>query len=97
MQYHVKPSELLGLDDPYVAWCLDEATYMWGSHVDHEVDRAGHKKQKGEDALKNKRLLTLNRLLDAEEMPLSVSEPVAETPNADVPKGKFRDPATMFR
>jgi hypothetical protein len=26
--YATRPSELLGLDDPYVAFCLDEALYV---------------------------------------------------------------------
>lgn len=96
-EYSVRPSALLGLEsDPYTAWCLDEAAHMWGSYVDHEVDMAGHKKQKGEDALKNKRLSVLNRLLDADGTSISVSDPAINASSVTVPATKFKDPADLF-
>jgi hypothetical protein len=40
-QYKTRPSNLLGIDDPYAAFCVDEAIYIWGSYVDSELDKVG--------------------------------------------------------
>lgn len=31
------PSQFLGLDDPYQAWCLNEAVYRFGNHYDYRL------------------------------------------------------------
>ena len=39
-EYSSRPSQLLGIEDPYSAWCLDDAVYAWGTHVEAELKRA---------------------------------------------------------
>lgn len=51
--YNQRPSNLLGvLDDEYTAFCLDEATWLWGSHVEGELQEATRPKPTGKDASK---------------------------------------------
>ena len=58
-----RPSELIGLIDPYVAYCFDEAVYAWGIYVESEVQAAVEKaKPKQKDRVQEQ---TLNKLLDA--------------------------------
>jgi len=30
----------VGVDDPYAAWCFDEAVYLWQMKVNNEMDQA---------------------------------------------------------
>ena len=45
--YHVRPSELLlgavGPENDYQAYCLDEAIYFFGSHIESELTKAEEK------------------------------------------------------
>jgi len=35
------PAELIGAtNDPWVAWCVNEAVFMFGRHVEHSMDEA---------------------------------------------------------
>ena len=45
MLYKVRPSSLLAIDDPYAAWCLDEAIAEYTLRL-----RAGHKLRPPETA-----------------------------------------------
>lgn len=53
----VRPSQLLGIDDPYEAYCLDEAVLAFGDGVTAELDKVKGKNQA------QKRMMTLRRLL----------------------------------
>lgn len=35
--YHCLPSEVLHLEDPYLAYCVDNAVFAFGSEVDGEL------------------------------------------------------------
>lgn len=35
-----RPSTLLGVEDEYAAFCLDEIVYEWGQFVDGEMEKA---------------------------------------------------------
>ena len=82
--YSTRPSQLLGVDDPYAAWCIDEVSYTWGMAVDGAVERARHNvddPQHGNAAASAE----LERLL---------REPKDITSDGSAPTtGRFRDPA----
>ena len=60
----VTPSCLVGLSDgSYEAYCFNQAVWAFGSKIDSEVEKAGHKKQKGEAAMASARKRVLNRYL----------------------------------
>ena len=77
--------------DPYVAYCFDEAVYMWGTYVDSELDQAG-------DDEKTKKAMA--KAVAARQRRLStlmVEGPQGEEIEAPVSKGQFRDPASMLK
>lgn len=84
------PSKLLQLDDPYVAFCLDEACFLWGRHVEHELDLAARDpKDLNRKEYRNatsRRTRTFEKLMNEE----AESQPEKTRP------GRYRDPATMF-
>lgn len=45
-ELRVRPSELLGVDDSYVAFCLDEAIMTGRTLIQGEVDKVTHKNEK---------------------------------------------------
>lgn len=53
----IRPSELLGIDDPYEAYCLDEAVLSFGDGVRAELDKVKGKNQE------QKRMMALRRML----------------------------------
>lgn len=81
-RYTTRPSELLDLDDSYVAYCLDEAVLTFCAGVEGKLEEV--KTPKGrrgpERRAKNQQAL-LNKLL---KMP-------------EDNKPKFRDPADLLR
>lgn len=85
--YHCRPSALLGVEDPYSAWCLDEVSYTWGTSVESAVERA---RTSVDDAQQGFQLATaeLTRLLRDPEADQEQVEVVAP--------GRFRDPADEF-
>lgn len=41
MEYKTRPSDLMGVqDDPYTAYCLDDATRLWGRWVEAQLEEA---------------------------------------------------------
>lgn len=55
----------MGVDDPYSAWCLDEVVYLWGTHVESEIERASQE-GKDEKQKRNKINLAWKRLFHEE-------------------------------
>lgn len=54
-EYRTLPSELLRIADPYTGWCIDEAVFEWGSHVESELKeaaRSGKDEKSSERAVK---------------------------------------------
>lgn len=85
-EYHQRPSHLLGIaDDDYTAYCLDEACFLWGSHVEGELEEAGANAKKPEEA-KRKRQMKFKQLLTPRN-----EEGVQEAPK------QYRDPAEMLK
>lgn len=58
--WKVKPSNLVGISDEYLAYCLDEAIYHWGSFVQGKLDEIEAKNSKER---KNKTAKVLGDLL----------------------------------
>lgn len=75
----VPPSRLLGLTDgSYEAYCFDQAVWAFGSKIDNEVEKAGHKRQKGEAAMIAARKRVLNRYLKGPDVKGQYRDPAAE-------------------
>lgn len=80
-QFQTTPSSLLGLDDPYTRYCLDEAVYIWGRHVENELAKATEG-AKTDESRKRKYNQAWNKIFNQEK------EPGAEQ--------QFRDPFDMM-
>ncbi len=77
--YHLPPSHLLGLrNDPadaYVAYCLDEAIFFFGTHVENELAEA-EEKAKTKQSKKSARQRVINKYLgDAEKQKGAFADP----------------------
>lgn len=58
-----RPSELMGIHNDYVAWCVDEVVMLWGAYVQSELDKVGVKQKPKDKALAGQRLARLRTLL----------------------------------
>lgn len=83
-QFSSRPSHLLGISDAYTAWCLDDAVYAWGAHVESELQKASDEGQ-DEKQRKNKMKLAMKRLFPQE----------GEAEEAK--SGQFKDPMSKLR
>lgn len=81
-RFRTRPSQLLGIEDPYIAYCFDEAAYTWGMFVQSQLKEAeeGAKKPEQRQAARDR---AWNRIFKDEK-------------KRESEKGVFRDPATMF-
>lgn len=68
----VRPSALLGIDDEYVAYCLDEAVVEFGGAVQAAVDDV--KEHKNPKVTAAKKLETLHKYLGLNEGPSKVKK-----------------------
>lgn len=59
---------------------------MWANHIENEVDKAGENIKDGKQKQIVKQLKLTSLLTDPKE----------ESEESEVPKGVFRDPASMF-
>ena len=75
-----RPSELLNIEDDYVAYCLDQAVGYFGRALESELEKAGSD-AKNEDDAQWKRKRVLDAFLGEEDKPQS---------------GTYADPAAMF-
>lgn len=78
--WRVRPSQLLDIDDSYVAYCLDQAINYWGKTIENDLDKVEGKNDKDTE---NKRKAVLNGYL-------------YPSPSGEASKGRFADPALMF-
>jgi len=76
-----RPSQLLGVEDPYAAYCIDQAVAYWGRHLESEMDKA-ERNTKNEDAATRARQAVLDRYMPR--------------PENQKHTGNFSDPAAMF-
>lgn len=59
--WNTRPSQLVDIEEPYEAYCFDEAVATWGTYVSNELEKIEGKDQK---AVERKRNAKLNQLLD---------------------------------
>jgi hypothetical protein len=71
--WRVRPSEMMGIEDSYTAFCFDQAVGEFGSYVKHEVQSIEGKNAK---AVEGKRKLRLKALLD-EDPKAKFAQPTA--------------------
>lgn len=76
-----RPSQLLNIEDSYVAYCLDEAVTFFGLSLENKLEEAGHKQSKEERKAKAARDQVLDRIFGT---------------NKKKTKG-YADPALMFQ
>lgn len=75
-----------GRNDPYAAFCFDEAVWIFGSTIESELEQAKHEAKTQPE---------LDRRVGA--IMSRVFTPKAKGPNSEVvEKGTFRDPADLF-
>lgn len=79
-QFRARPSQLVGVDDPYIAYCFDDATYTWGIFVEGKLSEAENGVSKP-DQRRAARERMWKQIFEADE---------------SKPTGMFRDPAAMF-
>jgi hypothetical protein len=58
--WKVRPSELMGIKDSYIAYCFDQAVGEFGAYVKHEIQKI---EGKNASAVEGKRSLRLKALL----------------------------------
>jgi hypothetical protein len=76
-----RPSDLLNIQDDYVAYCLDQAVAYFGRTLESELEKAGSG-AKNESEAEWKRKAVLERFLGEDDKPQ---------------RGMFADPAAMFK
>lgn len=83
-RYHSRPSQLLAIDDPYAAYCLDEAVTTFCQGVEAKLEEVPTPKGKrgGERRQANQQRV-LNKLLGV-------------TPEETKPK-QFKDPMELLK
>lgn len=110
-QYNQRPSALVGLSDPYAAYCFDEAVYIFGTHVESELHAVSNKAKTAEEGQASRRNMLMHLLYDPPESGESSSsdywhdptDPVSEETARRMPPPvrftgqKFLDPAETFK
>lgn len=66
-QFRQRPSALVGVSDPYAAYCFDEAVYYFGTHVESELRRVSDGK-KPEEAKRQRQAILTQLLTDPPEV-----------------------------
>lgn len=69
-------------DDPYVAYCLDEATWMWGRYVEQKLSES-KKDAKNEQVAKQR-------------VQMAVKELFGDDATEGQKRSGFKDPAAIF-
>lgn len=68
------PSSLLSLEDPYVAFCMNEAVWELGTFIENKLNEVSGKNDK---EVEGKRRLVLKKILEAEGADSLYATPVA--------------------
>lgn len=67
-RFQVRPSTLLDVQDPYQAFCLDQAVRFFGSALEAELEEASSKEKTAEKATRARQAI-LDRVLFPGETP----------------------------
>lgn len=78
--WNCRPSDLLDIEDGYVAYCLDQAVGYFGRHLEAELEKAGSGAKNDQEA-EWKRKLVMDRYMSDNDKPQ---------------RGLFADPAAMM-
>lgn len=79
--WRCRPSELLAIDDDYVAYCLDQAVGYFGRELEHALEQAGSGAKDDNEAAWRRKVVIDRWLGDESEKPR---------------RGTYADPAAMF-
>jgi hypothetical protein len=72
------PSSIIGLvQGSYEAYCLDQAVWFVGATIQNELEKAGHKRQKGEGNIISARRRVLAKYLGEAEQKQQFADPAA--------------------
>lgn len=95
-EFQARPSSLVSVSDPFVAYCLDESVYLFGRHVENKMDEA-EATLKGNKVKPEQRIAKRRAALDScLTAPVDDTEPVATRRALKPPPGRFRDPAAFM-
>lgn len=73
-----QPSDMLGLvAGSYEAFCLDQAVWYAGSTIQNELEKVGHKRQKGEGSMISARRRLLGKFLGEDTAKQQFADPSA--------------------
>jgi hypothetical protein len=59
-EYGVRPSDLVGISHEYVAFCVDQIVFRWGTYVQGELDSVDGKDK---NQIEGRRRAVIHRLL----------------------------------
>lgn len=76
----------MGLSDPWVAYCFDEAAHTWGSHVENEMQTAENSQKEVEQKMFMRRSVLESLLTQPDENESAVGPAPA----------RYADPAALF-
>lgn len=80
--WRCRPSDLLGVEDQYAAYCLDQATAVWGRHIEHELEEASENAKDKNAAVRARKAVLYQYFPELED--------------AEPQIGSYADPAAMF-
>lgn len=99
-QYRCRPSSLVGVTDPYAAYCLDEAIYLFGNYVEAELRRVSDKAKNAKAAQRERAHMLATLLRDSDELMTvdSLKRPISTNHNvATLDKDDPVSPETAAR
>jgi hypothetical protein len=76
-EFKTRPSALLGVEDAYAAYCIDQSVYTFGSALEHELEEV---EGKTKEEIKRKRVRIITKWLGGE---LKYRSPMAPTRTAE--------------
>jgi hypothetical protein len=98
-RYKTSPAEILRIDDPYWAYCLNEAVYIFMAHVEDVLYQSVRLIKDPEQRVAVQTDMLRRLLADEEpEGEAATSENGETAPKAPPAprKGRFKDPADLF-
>lgn len=88
--FHVRPSELLGVRDSFLAFCIDRAVWTFGTAVDTDMDAAQNDRRLGDNP-KREVLIKARETVFLQYMNINGDE------TSPSPTGRFADPMDAIR
>lgn len=73
-QWGTRPAEILGIDDDYVAWCIDQAVFHFGVEVEGALNKV---EGKTKSEIERKQRQVLDKYLRDKNSPRRFADPAA--------------------